>query len=166
VQLRRATPEDAEGLVSVKHSAWLAHYTGLVADYVLRSLAFWRSELEPMLRPDGAAGFVLVAQARAAVDGYAALRVDPHEAGAGQLKELHVRAEREGRGIGSRLVAGALDHFRRCGKQRITLWVLEENDHARRFYEHRGFRPTGERQVVKLEGPVSEVRYVRKLTEA
>jgi GNAT superfamily N-acetyltransferase len=168
MRLRHAQFEDVDEMLSVKRSAWQAHYVGLVPDHVLtspRSLSFWRSALQPMVRSDGKAGIVLLAEARGGIAGYAALDVDPTEDSAGQLKELYVRAELEGAGVGGLLLAHAIDHFRDGGKQRLALWVLEGNHHARRFYERRGLRPTGERRVVEIEAAVPELRYARNLSE-
>jgi RimJ/RimL family protein N-acetyltransferase len=40
------------------------------------------------------------------------------------------------------------------------LWVLEENHPARRFYEHAGFVPTGERRHIDLGTPLPEIKYL------
>jgi hypothetical protein len=43
----------------------------------------------------------------------------------------------------------------------VTLWVLEANDRARRFYEIAGFLPDGSRKPADLPGGVRlpELRY-------
>jgi RimJ/RimL family protein N-acetyltransferase len=41
-----------------------------------------------------------------------------------------------------------------------TLWVLETNDRARRFYTHLGWEPDGAvRDEVVGEAPIRDVRY-------
>jgi ribosomal protein S18 acetylase RimI-like enzyme len=46
----------------------------------------------------------------------------------------------------------------------LSLWVLEANRRARRFYERGGFAVTGESQVMDDLGGVTEIRYWRPLT--
>ena len=45
----------------------------------------------------------------------------------------------------------------------ITLWVLEANARARRFYQRAGFIPDGARHVLDDLGGVTEIRYRRGL---
>jgi len=55
------------------------------------------------------------------------------------IEHLYVLPERQGQGYGSRLLTFAIE---RCHGT-PTLWVLNSNERARRFYERRGFHPTG-----------------------
>jgi ribosomal protein S18 acetylase RimI-like enzyme len=52
------------------------------------------------------------------------------------LSHLYVDPEHQGRGIGAAL----LDHAKSRRPERLELWVFQENDGARRFYERHGFR--------------------------
>ena len=45
----------------------------------------------------------------------------------------------------------------------LSVWVLEDNHRARRFYERAGFAVTGESQVLDDLGGVTEIRYWRPL---
>lgn len=46
----------------------------------------------------------------------------------------------------------------------VTLWVLDSNERARRFYELAGFAPDGAtKEEVMARTPVKEVRYRRVL---
>lgn len=58
-----------------------------------------------------------------------------------EVKHLYVEPFFRGRGIGGKLLGYAVK-LRRAS----TLWVLEKNPDALRFYERHGFAPTGERQ--------------------
>ena len=60
----------------------------------------------------------------------------------GEVKKLFVEPVLQGRGIGARLLEYAVEHL---GAK--TLWALEQNAGAIRFYQRRGFRLTGERQL-------------------
>jgi RimJ/RimL family protein N-acetyltransferase len=42
----------------------------------------------------------------------------------------------------------------------VTLWVVEANARARRFYERQGFRPDGSTKTARMSGTEAiEVRY-------
>ena len=56
-------------------------------------------------------------------------------------------------------MAHAVRALTEAGQPDVTLWVLEANEQARRFYVAAGFRPDGARQLLDLGGPVTEVRY-------
>lgn len=55
------------------------------------------------------------------------------------IEHLYVLPARQGRGYGSRLLAFAVQQCHGVP----TLWVLNTNERARRFYEQRGFHQTG-----------------------
>mgnify|MGYP003304970824 CR=1 FL=1 len=93
------------------------------------------------------------------------LLLDPEPVGVVSVQEdlienLYVLPEKQGRGYGTALVDFAAA---RCpGAPR--LWVLNINEKARRFYEARGFRETGERR--ELNHGLAELEMTRsRLTE-
>ena len=93
------------------------------------------------------------------------LLLDPEPVGVVSVQEdlienLYVLPEKQGRGYGSALLDLAAA---RCqGAPR--LWVLNINEKARRFYEARGFRETGERR--ELNHGLAELEMTRsRLTE-
>ena len=56
-----------------------------------------------------------------------------------------------------------LDCLKDEGYERVSLWVLEKNERARRFYEKFGFRFDGTRKELDFDGIMHEIRYVRVL---
>ncbi|MBQ2921084.1 MAG: GNAT family N-acetyltransferase [Oscillospiraceae bacterium] len=93
------------------------------------------------------------------------LLLDPEPVGVVSVQEdlienLYVLPEKQGRGYGSALLEHAAA---RCpGTPR--LWLLNINEKARRFYEARGFRETGERR--ELKNGLAELEMTRsRLTE-
>ena len=59
-----------------------------------------------------------------------------------EVKKLFVEPVLQGQGIGARLLEYAVEHL-----SAKTLWALEKNEGAIRFYQRHGFRLTGERQL-------------------
>ena len=79
--------------------------------------------------------------------------------GQGEVYAIYVLPEWWGRGAGRLLMAHVVRALAEAGQDDITLWVLEGNQRARRFYEAAGFRLDGARQELDLGGPVTELRY-------
>ena len=81
-------------------------------------------------------------------------------ADAAELNELYVEPCFQGQGVGCALLAAFLAEAHAAGTARVTLWVVRDNLSARRFYEARGFVPTGEERLI--EGTqVGEIRLYR-----
>jgi len=69
-----------------------------------------------------------------------------------------------GTGAGRGLMTTALDRLRAAGFADVTLWVLDSNDRARRFYERAGFVLDGAGKDEDMRGAtITEVRYRRAL---
>jgi ribosomal protein S18 acetylase RimI-like enzyme len=69
-----------------------------------------------------------------------------------------------GTGIGRLLMANALEQLADIGGERAVLWVLAENERARRFYDRGGWRPDGETRVEAVGGePTTQLRYSKPL---
>jgi GNAT superfamily N-acetyltransferase len=83
--------------------------------------------------------------------------------GSDLLRTLYVVPPHQGRGAGSELHDLALTRLRERGSRCATLWTLEENWPARRFYERRGWTLTDETRVVPFPPNPIDVRYEREL---
>ena len=81
----------------------------------------------------------------------------------GEIRAMYADPTAWSSGVGAALMQAALAHLTASGFSRVTLWVLEGNARARRFYERWGFGLDGTRQVVELGAPVAEVRYTLDL---
>ena len=82
----------------------------------------------------------------------------------GELSALYLEQRAVGRGVGRGLLERAVEAMRSAGFDRGSLWVLDSNVRARRFYERAGWVWDGTRsshQVQCSNMPV--VRYTRDL---
>ena len=61
----------------------------------------------------------------------------------GEVYAIYLEPERLGSGVGRGLFAHAVDDLRERGFRVASLWVLETNERARRFYEIAGWKPDG-----------------------
>ncbi len=61
----------------------------------------------------------------------------------GEIHEIFVHPDWQGKGIGSALLSKALDYAKGRGRRMAGLWVGVGNVRARKFYERFGFKEAG-----------------------
>ena len=159
--LRPGTAADARRLAAVFVAAWRHAYPGVIDAAILDSLdegevARWLESLVPAPEQQT----VLAETADGTVVGYVRFGRDPDDPANGHIYALYVEPGRSGRGIGRRLLEHALAALEAAGHRRVTLWVFEANERARRFYAASGFAPEGAERVEPEYG-ANEVRLVR-----
>ena len=186
VVIRSASTADAAQIAAVMRVSWFAAYDGIIAPAIIDQATApdggarirqsfrtrpWQRMIAAVARgpaPADTAGIV----------GYASFGPErdvldmpwPHPltmAGSdGQVAELYalyVHPSWWSTGTGRALMDQVLAKVRTAGYACITLWVLEANARARRFYQRAGFTPDGARHVLHDLGGVTEIRYRRAL---
>lgn len=167
---RDARPTDAARLAEIQAVSWQAAYRGLLSDDFLDGLTattrleWWKSRLA-RIPPRWA---VLVTEDQGSVTGFVTIGHcdddDRRVPDAGELYAMYVDPARWGVGFGRELLLGAEDRFRIDGYADASLWVLADNQPARRFYEYRGWRVDGaEKRMIIGSDAVTAVRYLRNL---
>lgn len=154
VTIRRAEVGDARAMAGIQLAAWRAVDDAVVPDELLDGvpMATRIAQWTERLSEGGAQGLLAVAPEPV---GFATVT------GAGELAALFVAPERWGTGVGSALLEAALDRLRTRGAATVTVWHLEGNDRALRFYARHGFSPDGARRAEPRLGP--HVRLRREL---
>lgn len=166
-ELRVAVPGDSIPAARVHIRSWQAAYRGLIAQAYLDSLepetwstryAFGRVGIGvpfTVLAVDGATicGLVTTGLCR-----------DDDLPGFGELLAIYVDPDRMRAGVGSVLIAAGRDRLSAIGITQASLWVLDGNVAARRFYERDGWAFDGTQRTREYGGaPADEVRYQRAL---
>ncbi|MCL1594930.1 MAG: GNAT family N-acetyltransferase [Actinomycetia bacterium] len=82
------------------------------------------------------------------------------------IVSVYVSAAVRGRGLGRLLMDAVEDWASRNGAINTSLWVVETNESARRFYESRGYQTTPDRQLITKPPIRWEVRLAKDLTVA
>jgi ribosomal protein S18 acetylase RimI-like enzyme len=190
ITIRSATTADAAAIATVRADSWRAAYEGLIPaaalaeatgpasvsayteSLIMRSCAgILVAEPPPQTQPRPAGpqecqviGFASFGPERDA----AGQLVPPPEASpsgsaAGELYAIYVHPAYWGGQAGWQLLTGIVSRAAAQRYASLSLWVLEANDRARRFYERAGFAVTGESQVLGDLGGVTEIRYWRPL---
>lgn len=84
--------------------------------------------------------------------------------GDGWLHAIHVHPDWIGRGVGLALLNEARISLRELGFTRASLWVLEDNERACRFYERNGWVLSGQIRLSEIEGVMTrQLEYVCEL---
>ncbi len=166
VTVRLAVVDDARAMARIHVDGWRAAYRGQMPDALLDSLSVdqrtehRRKDIETPRSPEH--------RSWVAVDGASivafAVTGPSRDAGAAadvaELFAIYVDPARWGAGAGKTLLAHVVDDLRRRGRAAVTLWVLDTNARARRFYEAAGFAADGTEKVEPFAGaPLREVRY-------
>lgn len=169
--LRRAGHRDAFAIARAHVESWQASYLGLIPAAVLNRLSVpaqavsWRRILSTddhrgartWIITDGSLvlGFCSAGPSRDDEEDFVTV---------GEIYTIYLIPPAWGRGLGAELLEAAQSDLANRGHQAVTLWVLEGNTRARRFYELNGFAPDGARRPVPLgEATLPEVRYRRAL---
>jgi GNAT superfamily N-acetyltransferase len=160
VTVRDAGTEDAEAFVRAYELSWDAMAAPLVGKTLteLAPLAVRLESFRSGIEQKSDDARVLVAERDGAIVGVA---TSVREGAACELRSIYVVPEAWGTGVAQRLMGSALDAMKERGATEATLWVVEANGRARRFYEREGWKLDGATRASEL-GP-QEVRYRRML---
>ncbi len=173
-EIRLGVPADALGIALAHVASWQATYPGIVPQPILDRLsierreAYWRETITRSLDDATDTGErVWVAEAPAPdgrILGFAATgpaRDDDVDPGTGEVNAIYLAPGAWSRGIGRQLFAAAVDDLA-IRHENLVLWVLTDNERARRFYEQAGWAPDGTARVLDFDGtPIEEIRYRR-----
>ena len=187
VVIRAGSAADAAQVAAVQREGWFAAYEGIIPAEIIDRVTApdggarvrqsfrtrpWQRMLVAVAEQErpGKAG--------ARVVGYASfgpetdvqsapwphpLSTDGEDRRVAELYALYVRPAWWSTGTGRALMHRVLARTSGAGYRFVTLWVLRDNQRARRFYQQAGFAPDGATNVLSSLGNVIEVRYRRAL---
>ena len=162
--VRMATIEDAETIALIHVRSWQTAYEGIVPAQFLAALSIqeranmWRKVISEYH------GIVLLAASPHGEVGFISFGPSRDEDGRekAEIYAIYVLPQFWHQGIGRELLDEAERRLK--GFSAFTLWVLEKNARARRFYEARGFRLDGSRKEDTIGGVLlTELRYEKKI---
>jgi ribosomal protein S18 acetylase RimI-like enzyme len=166
--IRHAQLGDADRIGAIQVGAWQAAYRGVMPDAYLEELnaddraAYWRHQVTALLP----AQRLKVIVDHGVVVGFAAAGPEHNggAAGVGELYAINVDPQVWGRGLGRALLRDVTAELTGLGYREAVLWVVPQNDRARRFYESEQWRDDNVRRDDEVFGVVvPEMRYRRPL---
>jgi GNAT superfamily N-acetyltransferase len=169
MRIRQAELADGKAIAAIHVRSWQAAYQGLIPQHYLDGLnpsqrqPVWKRLLAETSWPRKG---ILVAEVDGSVAGFAGLGPtrdqDEDPATIAEITAIYLAPGVWGAGIGSRLMTTALETFAQAGYEQATLWVLDTNVRARRFYETKGWHSDGSVKQDEARGfAVTEIRYRR-----
>jgi ribosomal protein S18 acetylase RimI-like enzyme len=170
VEVRPAVSLDVDAIAETHVLSWRETYAGQVPQDYLDSLSVdQRRSVWTTAYADAASSSaaILVLTHNGEVVGFAHVcssRDSDAPDGVGEVTSIYIRRTYWSLGGGQALMAEALGALARNGFAVATLWVLETNIRARRFYEANGWQVDGAEKLDTIGGvEVKELRYRRSL---
>jgi ribosomal protein S18 acetylase RimI-like enzyme len=168
LNIRYAKLADAQAIAEVHVASWQHTYRGIVPDVYLDSMTVttrakvWSENLAQSTPK------VIVVEAESKVVGFCSFgRCRDKDAGPkdGEIWAIYLAPLQRSKGFGWALWQEAHRQFLAQGIRRISLWVIDGNQHAMRFYRKAGFEPEMESlKTFELAGAhIPEVRYTQMI---
>lgn len=160
--IRYAYISDAKDLAKIHSNSWKVSYKGIIPDEILdnfniekkqryfeRVIKDGLEENAVILSNNEVIGFICIGKCRDTdkTDSY------------GEVWGIYLLPEYFGRGVGTKLINWGLGELRNRGYNKVTLWVLEDNIKARKFYEKVGFKHDGTIKEINIGKSLNEYRY-------
>lgn len=143
------TAQERAGRAFVHYTAWREAYAGILDSRILDNHTMARCQEVAEKYPEN----TLVLTDRDKVVGFARYEPEARDfvtvPDAAEVSALYVLEAYQGQGLGRMLMDACLDRLER---PRVALYVLEGNEKAIGFYKHMGFRMTGNRMAVEMDG--------------
>src|SRR5512136_2512469 len=166
MNLRRATPDDATAIARLHVDSWRSAYRGVVPDEFLDSMD--PDKRARRFRESLASGSeeTYLAEEKGELLGILTLGAcrdaDVDHAITGEIWGIYLAPQHWRKGWGRAILQRAEQMLQSRGYQRATLWVLEGNAQARRFYEAMGFEADGASKQLDLGAPLTAIRYRKR----
>jgi len=165
--IRYADVEDAKVLGEIHSSSWKIAYKGIVPDSILDKISaenrckYFEKALSEKFETD-----VLIYLDNKAVGlmAFGKCRDEDQDNTCGEIWGIYLLPEYWNRGIGAYLISWGLKELKNKNYEKVTLWVLEENLNARKFYEKMGFKHDGTIKEIVLGKKLNEYRYKKFIT--
>ena len=183
VVIRAGSVADAAQVAAVQREGWLAAYDGIIATDIINRVTVpdggarvrqsfrtrpWQRMLVAIADGGNPVGIIGYASYGPETDVLSApwphpLSSDGKDGRVAELYALYVHPAWWSTGTGRALMERVLARSSAARYASITLWVLRDNQRARRFYEKAGFAADGATNVLTGLGGVPELRYRRAL---
>jgi ribosomal protein S18 acetylase RimI-like enzyme len=168
MRVRNASIDDCAAIAAVHVKAWQSAYRGHMPDEFLDSLSVaGRTEMWRKLILQPGRVLLVADDLDGSIRGFCAL-IQSRDADAkstiAEIAAIYVSPDDWGQGIGQKLLSAAVSRALGNGFSELTLWVLDANQRARRFYEKFGFAPDGStKEEDRGSFVIREVRYRKPL---
>lgn len=163
MEIRTGTLEDVKDISRIYALSWKSAYKGIVPQAYLDELKedFWVSAFTTWIK-DNVLIVKLITDNGKPVGcvAYGKAR-DETLPNWGEIVSIYLLPEYFGKGYGNKLLESALLDLKESGYQNIYLWVLKDNQRARRFYEKNRLQCNNDKCICEIMGKhLTDIRYV------
>lgn len=149
--IRSATSEDATAFARVFLDCWVLSYGAVMPARLVERMTPERAhEVWKKALTGSGDEYVAAVDADGTVVGFIGYRITSD--GSGYVSSLYVSPGTQGGGYGRLLLGQAEEKLRAEGAETARLWVFEQNEPSRRFYEKSGWVPDGTRVTLEEWG--------------
>lgn len=165
ITIRTALPEDAYDYTVCHISCFCSAYKGIVPDEFLNNILAEKEQrverYKKTLADSGDCEYYCVMYSNRMI-GFLIINKSCNEdnSGIGEIWAIYLIDEFRGKGYGKEMLNFAINELKRIEPKEIFLWVFEDNNRARRFYEKHSFSFDGTKREVKYGKPLVQLRYV------
>lgn len=164
--VRPATLADAAEIARVQTASWQSSYRGILPDSILDTMDPARriGSRREILQDSGALNLVAYDTTHGDIVGFANAGPSRRQGQlTGELFEIYILDRAKRYGLGRELFDVVTDWCRSRHMAAMVIWVLEGNQHARRFYEAMGGQIHGRANTTVRGFGVVEVSYLYRL---
>lgn len=167
IHIRHAIASDARAIAKIHVSSWQVIYRGYMPDKVLDNLSIdERERLWKTLIEDNVG--ILVLEESKNLIGFVSFcpsrDQDVEPTNVAEISAIYLNPDSWRKGFGKLLCNAAIEELRKSGYHEVTLWVLDDNQQAKQFYEKMGFINSFDTKTDEEDGCVlREVRYRKNL---
>ena len=163
--IRPGHPDDAAACADIHKRSWIYAYSHCIDRAIIEQRHQGREAMwKKFLANENAGNFVAVTEGK--IIGIITIgkeRDGDMPEGTGELCGLYLDPDYIGKGYGRQVMDWVKTQLKARGFSTMVLWVLDQNDKAKRFYEKSGLRPEGSSKPSGL-GDRMEDRYIMELT--
>lgn len=168
ITIRFAIKDDAKTIATIHVASWQKIYEGHIPNTILNSLSIKKREEKWFDFINQGTRIFLIEKDKQPV-GFASIcasrDADTNQQTCGEISAIYMHPDYWHQGLGKKLCSAALIELEKMGFSETTLWVLEENMQARKFYEAMGFSNTGKIKIDTLSACTLGVIPGEKATE-
>lgn len=163
--IRRVKKDDAEALAYIQTESWKSAFNKILSKEDLDKCTNIDKAMEMysmILSKNIGNGYILSVNGNAHCMAYWDKTREEEMEGYAEIICIHSLANNWGKGYGTMLMEYMLEEIELAGFNKVMLWVFEENNRARSFYEKHGFILT---EKSKEFCGAYEVMYIKEMSK-
>lgn len=164
--IRYADINDSKVLGYIHSQSWKIAYKRIIPDLILDNISaedreqyFYKTLSEKLekdvliLKNNNPVGFMTLGKCRD----------EDCDSDWGEIWGIYLLPTYWNQGLGTELIKWGINELKNRSFKKISLWVLEENINARKFYEKLGFHHDGTVKKLNIGKELNEYRYIKNI---